>query len=369
MFHSQVGNAQIPTRQQIEQSQPIQLSDDPAAILAYVGRTPILVGDLMPKVEARINQVLEESDQAVPTDQLHYARINMLRGLLAQAIQQKMMRESFLIDQVGTAAADKRQEAQDQMTAQARKMFAEMRLPELLEQYKVVDLNELDEKMRDQGTSLAAHRRDFVDGVLGHLYLRQKVDRDPEVSIAEIAEYYRVNEAEFQRPARARWEQLTVVKSNYETRAAAQAALENMGREAYFGGNMQAVARAKSEEPFADQGGLHGWTAKDSLASEPLNDAVFSIPLNEMSEVIEDDEALHIVRVLERAQAGVVSLKEVQDDIRAKIRKQKIAQSQAQLMQEMQQRIPVWSLFPEDVPGAQPLPENLASRHRTSQVR
>jgi len=361
--------AQIPTRQQIDQIQNVRLSDDPAAILAYVGRTPILMGDLMPKVEARIQQVLEKSDQAVPEDQLHFARINLLRGLLAQSIQQKMMRESFLIEQVGTAAADKRREANEQLTARARRMFSQMKLPELQKQYSVDDLNELDTKLRAKGTSLAAQRRDFVDAILGHLYLREKVDRDPKVSIAEIAEYYHSNETEFHRPTRARWEQLTVLKSNYATREEAQAALEEMGREAYYGGNLQAVARAKSEEPFADQGGLHDWTAKDSLASEPLNQEIFSIPLNEMSEIIEDDTALHIVRVLERTEAGKISLKEVQDDIRTKIRKEKIAKSQAALMREMQKRIPVWSLFPDDVPGAKPLPENLASRHQATDVR
>jgi hypothetical protein len=361
--------AQVPTRQQVDDSQNIQLSEDPAAIIAYVGQTPILLGDLMPKVEARIQEVLAKAEQEVPKEQLHFARINLLRGLLSQSIQQKMMRESFLIEQVGTAAADKRQEADETLTSRARQMFFESELPQLKEQYKVEDLNKLDGLLRKKGSSLAARQRDFVDAMLGHLYIRSKVDRDPNVSIAEIAEYYHTNRAEFERPTRGTWEQLTVKFTNHSSREEAQKAITEMGREAYFGGNMQAVARNKSEEPFASKGGLHDWTPQGSLASEPLDQQIFSIPLNQMSEIIEDETGLHIIRVLDRTPAGVVSLSEVQDEIRAKIRKEKIATSQSELMRQMRERIPVWSLFPKDVPGSNPLPEQFANRHRTTKTR
>ncbi len=362
-------SAQVPTRQQIEDSQTLEISDDPAAIVAIVGQSPILVGDLMPKVEARITEVLEKSEQQIPEDQLHFARLNLMRGLLTQSIQQKMMRESFLIDQVGTATAEKRNEADAKLTSRARMMFAESELPQLKEQYKVEDLRELDALLREKGSSLAARQREFVDAMLGHLYIRNKIDRDPKVTIAEIFEYYQGNLAEFQRPTRARWEQLTVQFANHSSREAAKQAITEMGREAYFGGNLQAVARDKSEEPFATKGGLHDWTPQGSLASEPLDQEIFSIPLNNMSEIIEDDLGMHIIRVLERTPAGIVPLSEVQDEIRAEIRKQKIANSQIEVMQEMRERIAVWSLFPDDVPGAKPLPEIFASRHHATIVR
>jgi parvulin-like peptidyl-prolyl isomerase len=361
--------AQVPTRDQIDESQDIHLSDDPAAIIAYVGQAPILLGDLTPKVEARIQEVLAKAGQEVPKEQLHFARLNLLRGLLSQSIQQKMMRESFLIDQVGTAGADKRKEADGKLTARARQMFFESELPQLKEQYKVEDRTKLDALLREKGSSLAARQRDFVDAMLGHLYIRSKVDRDPNVSISEIAEYYYANRVEFERPTQARWEQLTVKLSNYSSSAEAKKSLEDMGRDAYFGGNMQAVARNKSEEPLASKGGLHDWTPQGSLASDPLDQQIFSIPLNQLSEIIKDNNAMHIIRVLERTPAGVVSLSEVQDDIRSKIRKEKIATSQSEVLQQMRERIPVWTLFPKDVPGAKPLPEIYASRHRASTIR
>ncbi len=354
--------AQVPTRAEVDGAQSLELPDDPAAVIAVVGRSPVLLGDVLGKVEGRINDVLAKTDQKVPEDQMHFIRVNLVRGLLAQAIQNKMMRESFLLDQVGTQAADKREEADAKLTSRARQMFFETELPELKKQYEVEDLNELDDLLRKKGSSLSARQRDFVDAMLGHLYIRSKVDREPTVSIAEISEYYRAQVDDYQRPTRARWEQLTVLFEKFDTREAAHQAIWGMGREAYFGGNVQAVAREKSQEPFAGKGGVHEWTAKGSLASEELDEQIFSLPLNELSDIIEDSSGYHIVRVLERTDAGLIPLSEVQDDIRATIRQNKIADSQKKVMRDMQVRIPVWSIFPDDTPGANKLPVRVAGR-------
>jgi len=250
-------------------------------------------------------------------------------------------------------------------------MFFETELPELKKQYKAKDLNDVDAALREKGTSLAARQRDFVDAMLGHLYMRSKVERDPDVSIAEIAEYYAEHKQEFQRPSRARWEQLTVLFEKHPSRDEAYRKIWKMGRDVIYayGGNVEPVAKASSEEPFAQEGGVHDWTAKGSLASSNLDEQIFSIPLNAMSEIIEDDQGFHIVRVLERQEAGFIPLSEIQDDIRAKIREEKIAASQRELMEDIKDRIPVWSLFPDDMPAAKPLPESVTKRIRPTKVR
>ncbi|MEM1069399.1 MAG: peptidylprolyl isomerase [Planctomycetota bacterium] len=354
--------AQVPTRDQVDEAMSVELPNDPAAIIAVVGKTPILLGDVLPKVDARIQEVTEKSGQAIPEDQLHFARVNLIRGSLVQAVQNKMMRESFLLDQVGTQAADKLAEAEETLATRARQMFFESELPELKKQYKVDDLTELDKLLRAKGSSLAARQRDFIDAMLGHLYIRSKVERDPEVSIMEINEYYHVNSKDYERPERARWEQLSVLFSNFPSKKEAQEKIWEMGREAYFGGSMEAVAREKSQEPFAKQGGVHDWTAKGSLASDALNDEIFRIPLNAMSEIVEDTSGLHIVRVLERQQAGMIPLSEVQDEIRSKIRQEKISKSQRKVMEDLAKRIPVWTMFPKDLPESKPLPPSIARR-------
>lgn len=342
------------------------LPTNPAAILAVVGQSTILVEDVQPKVEAKLQEVLSKTDQEIPEAQLNMARLNLTRSMLAGVIQNKMLRESFLIEQVGTQSSEKREEADNALGQRARQMFFESELPQLLEQYHANDNRELDEQLRGKGSSLAARQRDFVDMMLGHLYIREKVDREPKVSLSEIVEYYNQHRDEYFQTDRARWEQLSAYFEKNGSEEATRALITEMGREAYFGGNLQAVARKSSQEPFASQGGLHDWTDRGALASETIDAQVFSLPVGRMSEIIRDDLGLHIIRVLEREDAGVTPLSELQDEIRAKIREEKIAQSQAEALRTMRERVPVWSLYPGDVPGAKPLPESVARRQATT---
>ncbi len=351
--------AEVPTREQIDRAAEVQLPSDPAAKIAVVGQSSILLGELAPKVEARISEVLSRVQQQVPEDQIYHARVNFTRAALAQAIQNKMMRESFLLDQVATQSADKRRDADEMMSSKARALFFESEIPELKKQYQTQELTELDRLLKEKGSSLASRQREFVDQMLGHMYIRSKVDKDPTVTLAEINEYYQTHLGAYQHDARARWEQLSVLFAKVPSREAANAMIWEMGREALYGGNLQAVARAKSQEPFASNGGLHDWTAKGSLASQVLDDQIFLLPLNKMSQVIEDADGLHIVRVLEREDEGVTSLADVQDEIRSKLRQQKINESQMEVMESMRDRVPVWSLFPDDIPGAKMLPTSV----------
>lgn len=331
------------------------LPDDPATVMAVVGQSPILWGDLQPKVDGRIAQVLEKIGREYPQEQLAVARMQLARGALQQAIQTKMMSESFLLEQVGTQAAEKRREASDMMHRKARQMFFENELKSLKERYKTEDLTELDAKMRAEGSSLRARQREFTDMMLGHLYMRSKLDKDPQVTIAEINTSYAKNLDTYRHGAQARWEQLTVLFKNHPSREAAEAVIKDMGREAYYGGSMQGVAKQRSEEPFAKEGGVHDWTTQGSLASEPLDQAIFSLPPNKMSEIIADEQGMHIIRVLERKDAGVVPLADVQDEIREQLKKDKIAVSEREMLEQMRARVPVWSMYPDDIPGAKPL--------------
>lgn len=339
------------------------LPDDPAAIMAVVGQSPILWGDIQPKVDSRIEQVLQQQQVQFTNEQLEPARKNLARGALTQAIQTKMMSEAFLLDQVGTQAAEKRREVSEMMHSRARQVFFDNELKGLKEKYDTEDLTELDAKLRESGSSLRARQRDFADMMLGHMYMKGKVDRDPNVTLAEINAAYVKNLDSYRHNAKARWEQLSVMFGNHPSRQQARDALIKMATEVHYNEGWKEMAKAKSEEPFASDGGQHGWTAQGSLASQPIDQQLFSIPLNKMSEIIEDEQGLHIIRVLERKPAGVVPLAELQEEIREKLKQEKIAESQSKMVKDMQKKVPVWSIYPDDMPGAKPLrPRQVATK-------
>lgn len=361
-----VAICQVPSKGDMEKMLATPLPDDPATVVAVVGDSKILYGDVKAKVDSRVNQVLAmaaKQNQPVPEESIKYARVNLTRGFLRQTVEAKMMREAFLLLQVGTQSAEKRQEAAGMMSSKARQMFIDSEVPGLLKRYEVNDMTALDDKLRAEGSSLHQRQRDFTDAMLGHMYVRESVEKDPKVSLAEIVLHYQANQDKFQHKAQARWEQLTVYFNNFPSREAAYAAISEMGREAWLGSTtMQPVAKAKSQEPLGKSGGVHDWTNQGSLASDALDKNIFSLPLDKMSEIIEDDQGYHIVKVLERKAAGVTPLSNLQEQIRKSIQQQKISTAQRKMMDKMMEMVPVWSMFPDDIPGAKPLPKVIAAK-------
>jgi parvulin-like peptidyl-prolyl isomerase len=94
-----------------------------------------------------------------------------------------------------------------------------------------------------------------------------------------------------------------------------------------------------------------------------LDAQIFSLPLNKISGVIQDGRGFHIIRVLERKAADYTPQSELQDELRSKIRKRKIEESQRLALDRMRDKIPVWTLFPEDIPGSKPLPVSITRRN------
>ncbi len=347
--------AEGPSPQEIRRALATNVPEDPAAVVAVVGNTPVLAGDLLPRIEGRVKEITEKTESTPSAEELHYMRAVMFRSLLSQTIQLKMLRESFLLSQVGTQAADKRREAEQKLQARARQMFTESELPRLYEKLDVNTIDDVDRRLREIGSSFESHRRDFIDQMLAHLYRSDAIPKDPDVNLVEIQQFYEDHVEDYRTKDQARWEQLTASFEKSGTRESTLMAIIEMGKEAYFGGSMQAVAKLKSHEPFAARGGLHEWTNRGSLASDRLEQQIFSLPIGVMSEIIEDETGMHIVRVLERRPAGVRPLSELQDEIREKVKKEKIDEAIKRVTEQMNRRVPVWTLFPDDIEGSMQL--------------
>lgn len=355
---------QGPTQEEIRRALEVGVPDDPAEVVAVVGESRILSGDLLPRVEARLKEIVSRASQPPSDVEIQYIRSVIFRSLLNQSIQLKILRESFLLSQVATQTADKRRDAEKRLQARAIQMFQESELPRLFKKYKVYTVYEVDQKLRETGGSYESTRLDFIDQMLAHLYRSEAIPRDPEVAMIEIRNHYDDNIERYRVKSQARWEQLTASFEKSGGRDQAIALITEMGREAYFGGSMQAVAKLKSHEPFAARGGVHDWTARGSLASTKLDDQIFTLPIGVMSEVVEDGVGMHIVRVLDRKPAGVKPISELQDEIREKLKQEKIEAAIKKVTSEMTLRVAVWSIYHEDIPGALPLAETQLARSR-----
>jgi len=306
-----------------------------ARVVAQVGDQVILAGDLF----GQINQVLQQYADRLPPDQLNKQRWKFVEQLLPKYIDAKLVYVDFL----RKVPPDKVPEIMDSIYRQ----FDELQLPKMVESASLSSAAELDAVFRTFGSSLDAQRRAFAEQLLAMQWRKRNLGERKEVTHEEMLAYYREHEAEYKVDAKARWEHLMASKSDFPTIADAYNALAAMGDEVLHGAPLEAVARRKSQGPRAAEGGQFDWTTLGSLASPVLNEAIANLPPGRLSDILEDENAFHIVRVLERVPAGMIPFTESQAGIRQKISEQRSAASEDNYLQKLRDTTYVWTVFQE----------------------
>ena len=109
-----------------------------------------------------------------------------------------------------------------------------------------------------------------------------------EIPHADLIAWYQNHLDEYEFPAKARFETLTVKIGLKRSRSEAWDMLAAMGNEVLGGRPFADVAKARSEGPTAYQGGGFDWTGQGSLASKKLDEAIFSLPVGELSAIIDE---------------------------------------------------------------------------------
>ena len=320
---------------------------EPGQIIAWVGDQPIQVGDVMPMVEQTLAPYLAKmkpEDIEKGRAEIEQQKRQLMKRALESAIEVKLLYSDFL----RAVPADKKDEILPRITIRVEEQFYEKQLPEAMEKAEVESPAALDAKLRAYGSSLQQQKRTFVERVLGQSGLGEKIDYEPEITHKAMLDWYWENISEYEFPAKARWEKLTVKSANFPTREQAWAALGDMGNEVLRGAPLAAVAKRSSQGIDAGDSGYHDWTSKDSLASDVLNQAIFSLPVNQLSERMEDDQRYHIVRVIQRQGAGRKPFLEAQVEIKGKLKKQRIRQQITEYVAKLKKEIHVWTVFDDE---------------------
>lgn len=308
-----------------------------AQIVARVDKYAILTSDVWIAAE----QILMRNRAKVPSGLVVQQREALVkqsfRALLTKLVENKLVYS----DLVRTLPPEGLEHAQTQLDRQ----FEETELPQLMELWGVQSRRELDQKLMSSGTSVQRHKRAFSEQVLASQWIREQIKVDEDVNHEQMLAYYRDHLADFEQPARARWEQLSVRVSRYPSKEAARAALGRMGNQVIDGRPFGEVARELSDGPTAAQGGLRKWTTRGSLVSEPLDRAIFGLPVGRLSPIIEDGNMLHVIRVVERQEARRTPFVEAQHTVRKKIREQRNRVQQEAYLDRLRRRVPVWTIY------------------------
>ncbi len=323
-------------------------------LVAIVGNERVLAGDMAAVIEPII---VQNRAQLRSKKQENEARLILVRQLLPEYISMKALQQQFFRDIAGNVPPKELQKKKDEIMSKASKAFYDKYVPiELYRKYKVDDLAELEGKLQENGLGINIMKNHFLMQVLAMQCEDKYVADSFEIPPGDILDYYEKNIDKWRIPARVKWRELVTRFDKHPSKDAARNAINNLGNEVFLTGKpFEAVARDSSEGHNAKEGGTYDWTTAGSLKSEVIEQALFNLPLRRLSEVIEDDMGYHIVEVLEREPARIQDMAEIQTEIRKKLSNEIRAEKLKEFRNKILIRTPIWTTWPDDIPGSKPL--------------
>jgi hypothetical protein len=225
------------------------------------------------------------------------------------------------------------------------KDFDDRAIDEIMKRLDVTNRAELDQKLREMGTTLDARRRAYVEDSLANQWRSSQTDKKDEAPPHpdELLAYYKRHIRDYTTLARAKWEELLARFDRHgNNREATQAAIAQMGNAVVGGASFAEVAKAQSDGTTASEGGEKPWTTQGSLTCEALDHALFTQRVGELSpSIIESPLGYHIVRVTQREEMQVKDFRDAQDDIREKIVKERKERARREFMAKLEAKTPV----------------------------
>ena len=303
---------------------------EPGTLMAVVGGEPIFAAHLT--LEA--NQLIEKFMAGAPEKIKQEQRKIVIEKLLNKYVESKL----FYVDIIRGLPDGANVKS---IFKTLGEHFDKEVLTKILKKNEAKSANEFDIRLRSQGVSLRQFRARWIEDEFVRYFLKDKITIQPDVTHQEIIDYYRKNQETYHRKARARWEQIEVHFTRISNRTEAMKTIAKLGNEVVYGAPLAAVAKRGSHGLKATEGGQEGWVTKGSLVSRKLDEAIFSLPLNRLSDIIETNLGFHIIRVLERSREGAVPFTEAQVEIKKKLAEKKREEAFKKHLAKLRREIPV----------------------------
>lgn len=298
-----------------------------------------------------VNKIIELQGDRIPRGEIESIRRQLVQRQLAQNLDRKLIYAEFRRNFPA--------ENLPQLEESLLKPFEEEEIPRLMKVLGVDNRQALEQELVRLGSSLADARRAFNEKAVVSNWVRSKIKINEEVSPDELLDYYHSHLAEYEYPSRARWEELMVRKSRFADPAAAYAELADMGNEVWkraaaapggiHGPAFAEVAKARSDGFNASDGGQHDWIDQGALKDAAIDQALFTLAVGQMSPILESETGFHIVRALERKEAGRRPFTEVQGDIREQLKEARFHQELTAYLDKLHRDARIWTAFTGDV--------------------
>lgn len=303
--------------------------------IAIVGGEPITLRQLQSAVKEWREENVPEG-RNLGRDELNMVATELLEHLIDRTLLVQEAKRKLLSD-------DKKLHAFEEF-AGAR--FKEDELPKLLRKYKVATERELSDLLDQKGLTLYDMKQKYLHEALSQEYLRETLKSQlnrPELDA--MWAYYQAHLDEFQQSAQVKWREIVVrIDEAPGQREAARRKAEALLGQVRQGQDFAALAQSQSEGPTAAKGGY--WETEPNASAIPaVNSALVSLPMGQVSGLLEGPKSFHIVWVEGRRQAGAIPFVEAQDKVLSQLQTSKFRAATLEYLAKLRENSVVITRF------------------------
>ena len=190
------------------------------------------------------------------------------------------------------------------------------RLDQLRQQNKIDSMEDLEKAVTAQGSNWEDFKNNIRNGILTQRVIGSEVGSHITIGKGEVEKYYNEHKKEFVRPEQVALREIEVSTEGKkdeelpELKKKAETALKRVKDGEDFG----EIAKRFSDSSTAKQGGFLGVYKRGEL-SKALEDLVFKMKKNELTDVMDTKQGYLVLQVLERYEAGEQPLAKVENEI------------------------------------------------------
>jgi peptidyl-prolyl cis-trans isomerase SurA len=194
------------------------------------------------------------------------------------------------------------------------------RLDAIRTQNKLATMEELETAVKSSGVNFEDFKNNIRNNLLTQRVIGSEVGSHINVTDDEITKYYEAHKVEFVRPEQVGLREIVVSTEGKkpeelpDLKKKAETALKRVQDGEDFG----EIAKRLSDGSTKSQGGFLGIYKRGELSKE-LEDRVFKMKRNELTEVMETKQGFLVLQVLEHYDEGEQSLAKVKNEINEKI--------------------------------------------------
>ncbi len=180
-------------------------------------------------------------------------------------------------------------------------------------------------KLAAEGNSLTAVKKGIRGQMLRMRLLRREVQSKILVTNEEIGDFYDKHRQDYEGKEAVRIRQILLpAPAGEKAREGVRKQARQLRERIRQGEAFEMLAAQYSKGPAAAEGGDIGFVEKGVILPD-VEKAAFSLPVGDISDVIESEMGFHIIAVVDKRGEGLKPLPVVRDEIKAKIEDERIA--------------------------------------------